>query len=791
MFVRAGDTLGLAFIQDLDRDGLSAQEEFLRGSSDYNRDSDGDLLGDFVEVRVGWDVGVEGQPLRRVYPDPRQPDSDGDALDDREESDFRWLQCSCEPTGPKAIVGSTGNPCSDDGDCAAGDTCRDAVHCSAADYLGGVDCPPCALDPTLARTDPRRADTDADGVTDGEEVFGFLTGAGIVDAGAADVVVAGTDLTADTLACPTNYCADDPTQHCLSDADCLGRACVFPTPCDDVQVVPAGTGVTSAQTVVVMPGAYGLYNGTRYTAAAAGDDEVAGGDATGASRAVGDDVPLVGQREPASETIGGVLHCVDGGRFDAGGWTGLAARFVACAVIKPGANGVIESQPGGDDLLVPEGAGQRREATDPLSAASDRDEVADGVERLLGSSPTDPGDTGLAGDRDKDGLTDNQERSGWLVTHYGATGAPCASCPRRVYGNPNVADTDLDGLPDYAELHAPCADNPLLECPLDPTSPDTDGDGISDRDELAAELLAQLEQWNGYFTGYTLVASDSEQYGTDPRRQDTDSDGIRDDVELFVGFSVVLADGSLRQGHSDPADADSDDDGLSDGAEAGQVTDPTDPDTDNDERLDGAEVSGGTDPRVPDVRVTVRVRRIEVDSIEDPGGTENGEFAWWILVRRSASPSVPILLTSAGDFGYDDTDGPDPDLYTDDPGPDGFLVYALDGVQTCTNIELDPDQHHTLHIDNATSFGLKEGESFVIEGLLAEFDHVSTDCGTWPNYIPRSFDSQCYTRFTNTYPYSEVAGGAQGEVVVVNPADSGAQGGDTCSWSVVMAVEIE
>lgn len=773
VMVRAGDTLGLKFIQDIDRDGLSAEEEFLRGSSDFKRDTDGDLLDDFVEVRVGWDVGVVGQLLRRVYPDPRQTDSDRDGLNDREESDFRWLQCSCEPDGPKAVVGNTGNPCSDSGDCAAGDTCRDAVHCSVADYLNGTPCPTCAFDVTLARTDPRRGDTDGDGVTDGEEVFGFLTGAGIVDAGSAEVVIAGVDLTADTVACPTNYCADDPTVHCLSDGDCLGRVCIFPTECDDVQVVPAGTGVTSAQTVVVIPGAYGLYNGTRYTPADADDDEVNGGDSIGSSRAVSDDVPLVGQNEPASETLAGVLHCVDGGSFDAGGLTGLAARFVACAIIKPGANGVIESQPAGDDLLVPEGAGQRRESTDPLSPDTDFDTVADGIERLLGSSPTDPGDTGLAGDRDRDGLTDNQERSGWLVTHYGASGAACASCPRRVYSNPNVADTDLDGLPDYAELHVPCVGNPSAECPLDPTSPDTDGDGISDFDELSADLLARLEQWNGFFPGYVVVASDSEQYGTDPRRQDSDGDGLTDDIELFEGFSVVLEDGSLRTGFSDPADADSDDDGLNDGTEVTQETDPTDPDTDDDQRLDGAEVTAFTDPRVPDVSVTVRVWRIEVDQIEDPGGTENGEFAWWILVRRPQNPGNPVVLTTA-----------------QDAGALGHTLYWLNGVPNCWDIELNPDYRHTLHLNKSTTFSLREGESFTIDGLLAEFDEVSSDCGSSPNYIPRYFRSQCYTRFTQTYPYSEVAGGAQGEVIVVNPADSGAQGGDSCSWSVVMAIEV-
>jgi hypothetical protein len=80
--VRAGDVIGLKFIQDVDRDGLSAETEFLAGSSDFSRDTDGDTLDDFAEIRVGWEVGVVGGAIRRVFPDPRSADSDGDGLHD-------------------------------------------------------------------------------------------------------------------------------------------------------------------------------------------------------------------------------------------------------------------------------------------------------------------------------------------------------------------------------------------------------------------------------------------------------------------------------------------------------------------------------------------------------------------------------------------------------------------------------------------------------------------------------------------------------------------------------------
>ncbi|MEZ4607028.1 MAG: hypothetical protein R2865_09585 [Deinococcales bacterium] len=49
--------------------------------------------------------------------------------------------------------------------------------------------------------------------------------------------------------------------------------------------------------------------------------------------------------------------------------------------------------------------------------------------------------------------------------------------------------------------------------------------------------------------------------------------------------------------HTDPNDADSDDDGLSDSDEVNvHGTDPNDADSDNDGVLDGDEVANGTDP---------------------------------------------------------------------------------------------------------------------------------------------------------------------------------------------------
>ncbi|RJS47592.1 hypothetical protein [Nocardioides cavernaquae] len=87
---------------------------------------------------------------------------------------------------------------------------------------------------------------------------------------------------------------------------------------------------------------------------------------------------------------------------------------------------------------------------------------------------------------------------------------------------------------------------------------DADGDGLTDAEEAAL--------------------------GTDPHDADTDNDGLTDGAEVNTHGTK-------------PLDADTDDDGLKDGAEVNtHGTDPKDPDTDNGGVKDGAEVAAGTNP---------------------------------------------------------------------------------------------------------------------------------------------------------------------------------------------------
>jgi hypothetical protein len=144
-------------------------------------------------------------------------------------------------------------------------------------------------------------------------------------------------------------------------------------------------------------------------------------------------------------------------------------------------------------------------------------------------------------------------------------------------------DLDADNYPDAQEV----------EVGLDPTTIDTDGDGVADGDE-------------------------GNIYGTDPTVFDTDGDGVSDGGELFdlrtdpllwndvaaasadTAPLVGAAEGGIPAVAEDiaagTAGLDSDVDRLADVDEETFGTDATSPDSDGDGYYDGDEVNLGTDP---------------------------------------------------------------------------------------------------------------------------------------------------------------------------------------------------
>ncbi|RDJ39194.1 MAG: HYR domain-containing protein [Crenarchaeota archaeon] len=136
-------------------------------------------------------------------------------------------------------------------------------------------------------------------------------------------------------------------------------------------------------------------------------------------------------------------------------------------------------------------------------------------------------------------------------------------------------DTDGDGLTDEEEIAAG----------TDPTNPDSDGDGLNDGDEVNT-------------------------HNTNPLSPDTDGDGLSDGDEINIHAT-------------DPLNTDTDNDGLTDNEEINtHSTDPLNPDTDSGGVNDGDEITNGTDPLNPadDVVTEVSVQDQKsnlIDELED------------------------------------------------------------------------------------------------------------------------------------------------------------------------------
>ncbi|RMG16139.1 MAG: hypothetical protein D6729_11380 [Deltaproteobacteria bacterium] len=254
--------------------------------------------------------------------------------------------------------------------------------------------------------------------------------------------------------------------------------------------------------------------------------------------------------------------------------------------------------------------------TDPDAPDTDGDGISDRDELLFVAYPSDRDGDGtidaLSPDSDGDGVPDSVE----------AGDADLATPP---------VDTDCDGDPDFRD-------------------PDSDGDGVADAtDNCRVVANPQQEDTNGNGIGDACdfdqdadgLRDDVEALlGTDPNDPDSDDDGLSDGEELAAGDPAAYDPGV----DTDPMDADTDDDGVGDGEERvagadGYVTDPLDPDTDGDGLPDGVEVglgpvSGGTsdsaglpyegtDPSfLPDADPTTKTDPTEADT--DVGGVDDG-----------------------------------------------------------------------------------------------------------------------------------------------------------------------
>ncbi|MFT4702614.1 MAG: hypothetical protein ACI81R_000300 [Bradymonadia bacterium] len=254
--------------------------------------------------------------------------------------------------------------------------------------------------------------------------------------------------------------------------------------------------------------------------------------------------------------------------------------------------------------------------------------------------------------------------------------------------NPNLADTDGDGLGDLEEI---------FTHGTTPTNPDTDGDGANDGQEIAAgtdpldadtdnggiEDGIELEQGRDPFDAFDDYDQDSDgltdveegELGTDPNNTDSDADGVSDYDEVRDAGSDPLAtdsDGDTLDDRleyvdlgTDPTNPDTDGDTLDDGREVNELgTDPLLGDTDGDGLTDDDEVARGTDPLDLDSDDDGLDDRFEVeDFLTDPLDADSDD-------DELTDPRERIAGTDPNDTDSDDDgllDGPELDVHATEP----------------------------------------------------------------------------------------------------------------------------
>ncbi|WP_455205375.1 hypothetical protein, partial [Kaarinaea lacus] len=705
-----GDDLWLAFLQDLDSDGLFARNEFLLGSTDSSsddfvnadfgenfkvaatpacnmaapacdgvpdsRDTDRDGLSDFAESRVGWRVATDGGALRQVFSSPRFPDSDGDNLLDPVEQDLRRY---CE----------TGDP-------------RDVALCAFQSEVVTIN-----------------------------EAIG---------------IIAGPDGIADTTA----------------DAN-------------DEQLTAVGATVAYG-TPVVGPGSDGIL-----TTTLAGDDKYESQSS----------IPPATDPSSSDTDLDGISDYIELDGFEAGlaivdGGNGIVETpkngddiqraflnnpvFPGGVIMLPGANSLIDSDPGGDDVERPATPGL---TTDPLRRDTDDDTFTDGLELAIGSNPTILDGADFV-DSDVDGLTDNEESSlGWLVSVDGATAF-------EVKSSPFLPDTDFDGLPDFIER----------DLRTNPNNADTDNDGISDFDEISD--FSAYQTLAGLYPGLNIPTVTSG-YGTDPTKSDTDGDGLSDYKELIDGIRLLLPGSTSNQTvYTSPVFADTDNDGVGDGAEVGRPagpTDPTNPDTDGDGKTDGREDELNTDPLVADLSVTIRFERLSIIEVTNdnfidyndfqPGSTAfAAEIGMW-FTTQGPTDSTPYPFMHMGDiYGSRFFIGNVPNQ----PSVPFLLCMIYPAVQGFD---------YSFQLANERTFPLTAGQSFSLNGLVAELDIVDGSCGTLPHFIPTivgdsgSGGAQCAVHINETFHYADlVSASSSSNILTIQEANA-------CDMEISYSIEVE
>ena len=398
---------------------------------------------------------------------------------------------------------------------------------------------------------------------------------------------------------------------------------------------------------------------------------------------------------------------------------GQASTFVATLVdtergnTSPVATGSGSASPTGDD--DEDGLPNAQETgTDPINPDSDGDGLLDGEEKLhngrVGAllnenylfadlSRLDPINPDSDGDCLPDGLElgISQEEAAALVARMPSKPHLSISAQCRSILSDHTITVPTNSVLYNATLPASYENIAMLydEDPLtvsDPTSVDTDSDGVRDGNE----------DFN--FNGKSDDSAES-----NPTSSDSDSDGIIDGEE-----GDKDNDGKLNPDESDPHSDDTDGDGVKDGQEKRLGTYPNACDSDDDGLSDGVEAGAirpasmggschGLEAAGTNYKNSHVLNPLNPDSDADGlmDGIEDGNANGWIEAMES-DPSVPDTdrddlddgVEAKGDF---DGDGvPDFDLRIITAGPkcsppEDIGDIDCDGIPNAIDVDSDDD----------------------------------------------------------------------------------------------------
>jgi uncharacterized repeat protein (TIGR01451 family)/MYXO-CTERM domain-containing protein len=265
--------------------------------------------------------------------------------------------------------------------------------------------------------------------------------------------------------------------------------------------------------------------------------------------------------------------------------------------------------------------------TSPVKADTDNGGVIDGSEDFnlngrVDMGETDPtaghgADDSMVVDSDGDGLSDGLEIF--------------------IGSNPNDADSDDDGVPDGQEPNF--ADDTDGDGLINILDVDSDNDGLYDGTEMGLDCSnAATDTTKNHCT----PDGDMGATKTNPLNADTDRGGASDGSEDFNLNGVVDAgetDPTSGHGADDSMVVDSDGDGLSDGLETFIGSNPNDADSDDDGLPDGAEPNP-SDDNDGDGKRNINDADSDGDGLFD--GTEAGRDC-------SDAATDPTAMTCIGD----------------------------------------------------------------------------------------------------------------------------------------------